>query len=154
MDFDYFVRSALAVSASGFHAPDVALLLNRTLIGFFFVFSGYHKLFNADRHASVRATLVADGVPFVKFNEWFVPSVEFLAGSAVVFGIFAPLAAVFLIAICLVATCVDGMKRVKAYKPIDAADFCDDVLYLPEVLYMISLVVVVLAGPGAMALLD
>lgn len=154
MDLDYLVRSAIAISASGFHATDVALLLNRTLIGFFFVFSGYHKLFNASRHASMKATLVADHVPCIRVNEWFVPSVEFLGGVAVVFGIFAPLAAVFLIVICLVATCVDGMKRVKAYQPIDVCDFADDVLYLPEVLYMISLALVVLAGPGAMALLD
>jgi uncharacterized membrane protein YphA (DoxX/SURF4 family) len=29
---------------------DIAFLLNRVAVGAFFLFSGYHKLFNAPRH--------------------------------------------------------------------------------------------------------
>jgi hypothetical protein len=36
--------------------------------------------------------------------------------------------------------------------PIDRADYLDDVLYLPEVLYLVMLVVVLLAGPGPLRL--
>ena len=36
--------------------------------------------------------------------------------------------------------------------PIDRADYLDDVLFLPDVLYLVMLVVVVLAGQGPLRL--
>jgi uncharacterized membrane protein YphA (DoxX/SURF4 family) len=32
---------------------DIALTLNRIAVGLFFVLSGYHKLFNAERHRAL-----------------------------------------------------------------------------------------------------
>jgi uncharacterized membrane protein YphA (DoxX/SURF4 family) len=32
---------------------DIALTLNRVAVGMFFMFSGYHKLFNAQRHRAL-----------------------------------------------------------------------------------------------------
>jgi putative oxidoreductase len=132
----------------GAGAVDVALFVNRVLIGMFFVLSGYHKLFNAERHKSLVASLVECKIPCLPVMQWFVPGVEFFGGLAVVIGLLAPLAALGLVVICLVAFWRDGIKRIVAWKPIDKADYCDDVLYLPEVLYVIALAVVILAGPG------
>ncbi len=132
----------------GFGLTDVALTLNREVLGVFFAISGYHKLFNVGRHKSITDTLVADGVPLVTFNEWFVPIVEMLGGLALVVGLLTIPAALGCVAICTVATCVDGFKRIKSWSPIDKADAVDDVLYLPEVLYIVMLLVVVFAGPG------
>jgi putative oxidoreductase len=136
----------------GLGLTGVALAANRIAVGAFFAFSGYHKLFNRARHASLVSTLTADRVPLLAVNQWFVPSVEMLGGLAVALGVFAPVAAVLLMCICAVATCVDGLARVAAWKPIDWADWCDDLLYLPEVLYGLMLLIVLCAGPGRASL--
>ena len=61
---------------------DLAIALNRIAVGAFFMLSGYHKLFNAERHRSIVDELKALGVPALGFNQWWVPSVEFLGGAA------------------------------------------------------------------------
>jgi uncharacterized membrane protein YphA (DoxX/SURF4 family) len=86
------------------------------------------------------------------FNQWWVPTVEFSAGCAVVIGLLAPLAALGLLVITLVAIVTSGRQRIKDYKPIDEADRIDDWLYLPEVLYAFMLIVVVAAGAGPYSL--
>jgi uncharacterized membrane protein YphA (DoxX/SURF4 family) len=72
---------------------DIALTLNRIAVGMFFMFSGYHKLFNPERHRAFADELKGLGVHAVGFNQWWVPTVEFSAGCAVVIGFLAPLAA-------------------------------------------------------------
>ena len=126
----------------------IALFINRVALGAFFAISGFHKLFNHQRHAIFVDELVTDRVPRLRFNQWFVPAIEFFGGLALITGVLAPLAALGLLAICLVAVHTSGKRRVISSMPIDRADYLDDVLYLPEVLYMIMLVVVILAGPG------
>jgi putative oxidoreductase len=88
----------------------------------------------------------------VGFNQWWVPTVEFSAGGAVVIGLLAPLAALGLLVIILVAIVTSGRQRIKEYKPIDEADRIDDWLYLPEVLYAFMLIVVISAGAGPYSL--
>ena len=131
---------------------DVALTLNRIAVGIFFMFSGYHKLFNPERHRIFADELKGLGVHAVGFNQWWVPTVEFSAGGAVVVGFLAPLAALGLLFITLVAIATSGRQRIKAYKPIDEADRIDDWLYLPEILYAFMLIVVVSAGAGPYSL--
>jgi hypothetical protein len=65
---------------------DIALTLNRIAVGAFFMHSGYHKLFNAERHRTFVDELKSLGVPALGFNQWWVPSVEFSAGVAVLIG--------------------------------------------------------------------
>jgi uncharacterized membrane protein YphA (DoxX/SURF4 family) len=131
---------------------DVAITLNRIAVGAFFMLSGYHKLFNAERHRSVVDELKALGVHAVGFNQWWVPSVEFAAGAAVLVGLLAPLAALGLLVIILVAMVTSGRQRIKVNKPIDEADRIDDWLYLPETLYAFMLILVVSAGAGPYSL--
>lgn len=131
---------------------DVALALNRAVAGVFFAFSGWHKLVVPSRHASLVETFRANHIPMARFNEWFVPCVELFAGLLLALGAFAIPMALLLGAICLVAACTDGVKRVRDWKPLDLADCIDDVLYLPEVLLGVMLVTVILAGPGAFAI--
>src|ERR1700722_6396625 len=61
---------------------DLALTLNQIAVGAFFMLSGYHKLFNADRHRSFIDELKGLGVPAVGFNQWWVPLVEFTPRGA------------------------------------------------------------------------
>jgi uncharacterized membrane protein YphA (DoxX/SURF4 family) len=131
----------------GLQAGDVAIAMNRVAAGTFFAISGYHKLTNADRHADLVETLRADKVPFIAFNQWWVPLVELVAGVTLILGLFSVISAALLATVCLVATCVDGCKRIAEWKPIDKADWLDDLLYLPEVLLGIMLLTVILTGP-------
>ena len=136
----------------GLAAPEIGITLMRISMGVFFVISGYHKLFNPVRHAAIVQTMVQDHVPLVRVNCWFVPSVEFFGGLALMIGLLAPLAAFGLFVICCMATFVDGLKRIPTWHPLDRADYVDDVLYLPEVLYSVMLWVVILGGSGPYSL--
>lgn len=136
----------------GAQAPDAALTLNRVAIGTFFAISGYHKLFNTSRHATLAGTLRDAGVRGVPVMQWLVPAVEFSAGCALVVGLLSALAAFGLFVISLAAVVLDAVKRVGAWQPLDRADWLGDVLYLPEALYCVGLAVVMLAGPGRRSL--
>src|ERR1700679_137426 len=127
---------------------DLALTLNRVAVGAFFMLSGYHKLFNAERHRLFVDELKSLGVPALGFNQWWVPLVEFSAGTAVLIGLLSPLAALGLLVIMLVAIATPGRQRIKLYKPIDRGDRIDDWLYLPETLYAFMLIIVISAGAG------
>ncbi len=133
---------------NGIGWTDVALTLNRIAVGLFFMISGYHKLFNAQRHRVLADELKGLGIHAVGFNQWWVPSVEFAAGAAVVIGLLAPLAALGLLFISLVAIVTSGPQRIKVMHPIDKADRIDNWLYLPELLYVFMLITVVSAGAG------
>jgi len=131
---------------------DIALALNRVAVGMFFMFSGYHKLFNAERHRALADELRALGIHAVGFNQWWVPAVEFAGGCAVVIGFLAPLAALGLLVISLVAIATSGRQRIKVSNALDRADRIDDWLYLPEILYVFMLITVVSAGAGPYSL--
>jgi uncharacterized membrane protein YphA (DoxX/SURF4 family) len=133
---------------AGIGWTDIALTLNRIAVGAFFMLSGYHKLFNAQRHRTFTDELKALSVPALGFNQWWVPLIEFSAGGAVVIGLLAPLAALGLLVITVVAIATSGRQRIKLYKVIDAADRIDDWLYLPETLYAFMLIVVISVGAG------
>jgi uncharacterized membrane protein YphA (DoxX/SURF4 family) len=123
-------------------------LMFQAYAGLFFLFSGYHKLFNKERHASLVETLQADKVPLIKINQWFVPSVEFFGGLGLLTNLHPALvilASLGLTCICLVACLVDGSKRVAAWKPIDFADKIDDYLYLPELSLVLMLVFIIIS---------
>ncbi len=133
---------------NGIGWTDIAITLSRIAVGSFFMHSGYHKLFNAERHRTFADELKSLGVPALGFNQWWVPLVEFSAGAAVLIGLLAPLAALSLLVIILVAMATSGRQRVKLYKPIDRGDRIDDWLYLPETLYALMLIMIISAGAG------
>jgi uncharacterized membrane protein YphA (DoxX/SURF4 family) len=137
---------------AGIGWTDIALTLNRVAVGAFFLLSGYHKLFDAERHRTFVDELKSLGVHAVGFNQWWVPTVEFSAGGAVLIGLLAPLAALGLLVIILVAIATSGRQRIKLYKPIDEGDRIDDWLYLPETLYAVMLIMVISTGAGPYSL--
>jgi uncharacterized membrane protein YphA (DoxX/SURF4 family) len=116
---------------------EIALTLNRVAVGIFFMLSGYHKLFNSQRHGVVVDELKSLGVP---------AAVELTAGAAILVGFLPSLAALGLLVIILVAMATSGRQRIKLYKPINEADRIDDWIYLPETLYAVMLIMVVLTG--------
>lgn len=136
----------------GAQAPNAALTVNRFALGAFFAISGYHKLFNTSRHETLTRTLRDDGVHGVPIMQWLLPSGEFVGGSALIIGLLSVLAAFGLLVICAGAFALDAVKRIRAWQPIDRADWLGDLLYVPEALYCIGLTVVMLAGPGSWSL--
>src|SRR5579862_9060613 len=138
--------------AQGAQAPYAALTVNRVALGVFFAISGYHKLFNASRHATISRTLQDDGVHALPIMQWLVPSIEFAGGWALILGLLSVLAAFGLFVICGGAVALDAVKRIRPWQPLDRADWLGDLLYLPESLYCIGLVVVMLGGPGPWSL--
>src|SRR3984957_18655492 len=123
---DTWCSAMIHILFNGVGWTDIALTLNRIAVGLFFMLSGYHKLFNPERHRAFADELKGLGVHAVGFNQWWVPTVEFSAGCAVVIGFLAPLAALGLLFIILVAIVTSGRQRIKDYKPIDEADRIDD----------------------------
>jgi uncharacterized membrane protein YphA (DoxX/SURF4 family) len=146
------MHAFLSLIIQGALAPNIALTLNRVALGVFFAIGGYHKLFNASRHATLTRTLQDDGVHDVPIMRWVLPSGEFAGGCALIAGFFSVLAAFGLFVICFGALALDAVKRISAWQPIDRADWLGDLLYLPESLYCIGLTVVMLGGPGAWSL--
>ena len=142
----------VSLITQGAQAPNAALALNRVALGVFFAIGGYHKLFNASRHATLTHTLQDDGVHAVPIMQWLLPSTEFGGGCALILGLLSVLAAFGLFVICVGALAFDAVKRISAWGPIDRADWLGDLLYLPESLYCIGLTVVMLAGPGPWSL--
>src|SRR5208282_3993344 len=136
----------------GAQAPNAALTLNRVALGAFFAISGYHKLFNHSRHATLTGTLQNDGVHALPIMQWLLPGAEFSGGCALIIGFLSVLAAFGLFVVCGGAFALDVVKRISAWQPIDRADLLGDLLYVPETLYCIGLTVVMLAGPGPWSL--
>ena len=83
---------------------------------------------------------------------YVVPLGELLGGLGVALGALTIFAAVGLAVLCVGAWALDGSKRIRSMQPLDPADRVDDVLYLPEVLYVLCLLAVLSFGPGAYSL--
>ena len=144
------VLASLLIDGTG--GGGVALLICRVVVGAFFAISGAHKLISPARHQAMFQTLKASHIPRLEFMSWFVPGVELSAGLGVAFGFLAPLAALGLICVLTVAIITDGIGRIPSWHPIDRSDYLDDVLYLPEVLYLLLLLPVLTMGAGPVSL--
>ena len=129
---------------SGLAVPEIASYALHTSMGVFFACSGYNKITSPTRHRTFVETLAKDKVPFLHFNEWWVPGWEFVGGVSLALGFAPAFSAAVLLIICLVACAAEGKSRVEAYKPINAEDRVADWLYLPEVLYSLILGSIVL----------
>lgn len=136
---------------TGLAAYDLASFVDRLALGGFFVISGAHKAFHPKRRASLAETFRADGV-YSPGMMLAIPAGELLGGLAVLAGFLTPFAAAGLILICTGACFLDGLKRIKGMSPLDRFDALDDLLYLPETLYVLMLVTLILLGPGKWSL--
>lgn len=143
------IEQVLTYAAHGAGLTDAALAIVRIGTGLFFMLSGYNKLFNHERHATLVQTFYKDRVPFIPFMQWWVPLWEFFGGLMLAVGLFSAFAAFVLLIICCVACYCEAGERVAAFKPINRGDAIADYLYLPEVLYVFLLLVNVLAGTGS-----
>jgi putative oxidoreductase len=143
VDWKRLVRFVLLGSSD---LEQYAILLVRVSLGLFFAISGANKLFVGSSRLSMYETLVRAEVPFPHLMTYFVSAVEFVAGCLLIVGFLSSLACVALLVDMLVAiltTRLSGMP-----KGIPPLNWVDDLLYFPEVLYVLFFIWLICSGPG------
>ena len=143
MDWRQLVQFALLGSGG---LEQYAVLLVRVSIGLFFAISGANKLFVAGGTKPVYETLVKAKVPFPRQTAYFVASVEFVGGSLVAVGFLSSFACGALLIDMIVATLTEAISSLP--KGLSPLSWLDDVLYLPEVLYVLFFTWLICSGPG------
>jgi putative oxidoreductase len=124
-------------------------LLARVSVGFFFFLSGRGKVFVPARREQMREAMRHTGLPWPELSATAISAIEFVFGATLCLGLFTPVSCVMLIAVMLGALVTTQIPRIKA---ASAVDWVGEVLYLPEVLYVVILVWLLLAGPGWLSL--
>jgi putative oxidoreductase len=143
MDWKRLLQFALLGSGG---LEQYAILLVRISIGLFFAISGANKLFVAGGTKPVYETLLKAKVPFPRQTAYFVAGVEFVAGSLVTVGFLSSPASAALLIDMIVATLTSALSTLP--KGLSPLSWLDDVLYLPEVLYVLFFTWLVCSGPG------
>src|SRR5271155_2664594 len=143
MDWKQLVQFALLGNSD---LEQYAILLVRVSIGLFFAISGANKLFSAGGIKPVYDTLVQAKIPFPRQTAYFVAGVEFVGGSLVAVGFLSIPASAVLLIDMVVATLTSALATLP--KGLSPLNWLDDVLYLPEVLYVLFFVWLICAGPG------
>ena len=143
MDWKRLVQFALLGSGDW---EQYAILLVRVSIGVFFAISGGNKLFVAGGTKPVYDTLVKAKVPFPRQTAYFVATVEFLGGSLLAIGLLSSVSSMALLIDMTVATLTAAIFTIP--KEASGLRWLDDLLYLPEVLYVLFFILFICAGPG------
>ncbi len=123
-----------------------AILLVRVSIGLFFAISGANKLFVGGGTKPVYDTLVQANVPFPHLTAYFVSGVEFAGGSLLTVGFLSSPASVALLFDMIVAILTNTLSTLP--KGLSALNWFDDVLYFPEVLYVLFFIWLIFSGAG------
>src|SRR6202142_1188104 len=143
MDWKRLVQFVLQGSSDW---EQYAILLVRVSIGLFFAISGANKLFVAGGTKPVFDTLVKAKVPFPRQTAYFVAGVEFICGSLLALGFLSSPSCVALLIDMVVAVLTNTLSTVP--KGLSSLNWLDDVLYLPEVLYVLIFIWLICSGPG------
>ena len=146
MDWKRLVQFALLGSSD---LEQYAILLVRVSIGLFFAISGANKLFVTGGTKPVYDTLVKAKVPFPHQMTYFVSGVEFVGGSLVALGFLSSPAGVALLIDMIVATLTTALSTMP--KGLSPLNWLDEILYLPEVLYVFFFIWLICSGPGKLA---
>jgi putative oxidoreductase len=143
MDWKELVQFALQGNGN---LEQYAILLVRVSIGLFFAISGANKLFVAGGTKPVYDTLVQAKIPFPRLTAYFVSAVEFFCGLLVAVGFLSSFGCVALLIDMVVATLTSALSTLP--KGLSPLSWLDDLLYLPEVLYVLFFIWLICSGPG------
>jgi len=149
MDWKRLAQFALLGSSD---SEQYAILLVRVSIGLFFAISGGRKLFVAGSRQTMYETLIRAKVPFPNLMTYFVSSVELVGGSLVAAGLLSSLASLALSVDMAVAILTTKLSAIP--KGLSPLDWFDNLLYLPEVLYVLILFWIICSGPGKLSVDD
>ena len=143
MDWKRLAQFALLGSSD---LEQYAILLVRVSLGLFFAISGANKLFVVGGRKLAYETLIKAKVPFPHLMAYFVSGVEFVGGSLVAAGFLSNLASVALFIDMVVAILTTKLSALpKGLSPLKSFD---NLLYVPEVLYVLFFVWLICSGPG------
>ena len=123
----------------------LGILVARIAVGTLFLLSGGGKLFVPERRAQMRRTLEEAHVPLPVTNAWLVAGIEFVFGLLLFLGALTPIACLMLGGVMIVALATIKIPQLEASGPIG---WLGEFFYLPEVLYLVILFWIFLAGPG------
>jgi putative oxidoreductase len=143
VDWKRLIQFALLGSSD---LEQYAILLVRVSLGLFFAISGANKLFVAGGRQKMYESLVTAKVPFPHLMTYFVSSVEFIGGALLSVGFLSSPASVVLLINMLVATVTSALSSMP--KGLSRLNWLDNLLYLPEVLYVLFFIWLICSGPG------
>jgi len=123
----------------------LGMLLARLAVGLLFALSGRGKLFVPARGRQMEETLRAAGIPAPAVNARMIATIEFIFGLFLVFGFLMPLSCVMLIGVMCGAL---GTTVIPGIKATSFIDWLGEFLYLPETLYLVILIWLLLSGVG------
>jgi putative oxidoreductase len=123
-----------------------AIPLVRVSLGLFFAISGANKLFAAGGTQTMYETLVKAKVPFPHQMTYFVSGVEFVGGSLVAAGFLSNLACLALLVDMVVAILTSKLSAMP--QGLSPLNWFDNLLYIPEVLYVLFFLWLICSGPG------
>ena len=146
MDWKRLAQFALLGSSD---SEQYAILLVRVSIGLFFAISGARKLFVAGSRQTMYETLARAKVPFPNLMTYFVSSVEFVGGSLLAAGLLSSLASLALLVDMAVAVLTTKLSAMP--KELSPLEWVDNLLYLPEVLYVLIFFWMICSGPGKLS---
>jgi len=146
MDWKRLVQFALLGSSD---SEQYAILLMRISIGLFFAISGARKLFLADSRQAMYATIAKAKVPLPNLMTYFVSGLEFIGGFLVAAGFLSSLASLALSVDMVVAILTTKLSAMP--KELSPIGWFDNLLYIPEVLYVLILFWMICSGPGKLS---
>jgi len=129
----------------GLHSAErYPITVVRVLIGAFFCISGGTKLFVPAKFSIMQQTMISSHIPFPHASALFVSSVEFICGAGLILGFLTLVCAGLLSADMIVAIATNRLGNLHT----SGLGWLDDILYLPEVLYVLILLWLLFSGPG------
>jgi putative oxidoreductase len=143
VDWKRLVQFALLGSSD---LAQYAAVVVRVLLGLFFAISGANKLFVAGGRRTMYQTLLEAKVPLPHLMTYVVSGVEFVGGSLLTVGFLSSPACAALLVDMLVAILTAKLPAMP--KGLSPLRWLDDLLYLPEVLYVLFFVWLICSGPG------
>ena len=123
------------------------VLLARVSMGLFFAISGWNKLFTVAHWKGLLAAMIATGLPFPKLMAMFLASIEFYGGALLTIGFMSTFFSIALAFAMIVAIVTVEIPFVIP-PGLGPLDWLDWFLYLPQVLYVIIFLWLIVKGPG------
>jgi putative oxidoreductase len=125
----------------------IPALLARVSMGLFFAISGWNKLFTVAHWKGLLSAMIATGLPFPKFMALFLASIEFYGGSLLTIGFMSTFFSIALAFAMIVAIVTVEIPYVIP-PGLGPLDWLDWFLYLPQVLYVLIFLWLIIKGPG------
>ncbi len=123
------------------------VLLARVSMGLFFAISGWNKLFTVAHWKGLLAGMIATGLPFPKLMALVLAWFEFVGGSLLTVGFMSTFFSIGLAFAMIVAIITVEIPFVIP-PGLGPLDWLDWFLYLPQVLYVLIFLWLIIKGPG------